>query len=351
MTNPPLFSIIIPIQNDDATLPRCLHAITTSAFTNYETILILDAPTDNSLTIAQQFDPTHLLINHTLHGLPAARDRAAQHATGDYLFFLAPDCELHPNTLANAATFIQLNPNLTALIGNYDNEPLATNITSQFHALFQYYRHHTSNIHLITFWAECGLIRRTTFNQLGGFLPDNNHHPLAHIHLGDRLHDINQPAELAPDIQVKCLRRYTFRDWQRQDWRHRAWPWAQHLYKHGLPQFLLDNPQARDNLATHHASAILLFSFCTSILLNIIYATYLGATPPHEHNSFFTFFMISLPLFFLLNLLFANRHLYRFFFHHRHLRFALPAILLHWLYYTHSLLAYILIHAPRPTKR
>jgi hypothetical protein len=55
------------------------------------------------------------------------------------------------------------------LFGCYDDAPAAQNFIAQFKNLLHSYTHQQGSQDATTFWAGCGVVRRTVFAAIGGF--------------------------------------------------------------------------------------------------------------------------------------------------------------------------------------
>ena len=312
----PFFSIIIPVFNGGSLLEMCLRSVHASTFTDWELIVVNDGSTDDSAAVAHHWGARVVPMNGRF-GPAAARNEGAKWANGRYLFFTDSDCQLHPHTLSRAAHILQTDPTLDALIGSYDDEPLAQNLVSQYKNLLHHYIHQTSSETAQTFWTGCGAISRTRFLSLGGFAAQR--YPRASIEdieLGYRLVGKNGRIRLAKEVQVKHLKRWTFLTLLQSDIRDRAIPWAVLLQqKNAIPADLNLKPQ-------HRFSALL--------LLTAVITPFLPRRP-------------WLTLACLFGLLTINRDLYAFFQARRGWLFTLLVIPLHWFYYGYSAAAYLLV--------
>lgn len=317
MSSIPFFSIIIPVYNGAQTLSRCLKSVQASQFQDWELFVVDDGSTDESAALAQRYG-TRLLATNGRTGPAAARNLAAQHAHGRYLFFTDADCQLHPDTLSQAAAVLQQNPQLDALIGSYDDEPAEPNFVSQYKNLLHHFTHQTSDPHAQTFWTGCGAIKRQRFLELGGF--DSQRYPrpsIEDIELGYRLTKAGGRIRLAPQVQIKHLKQWTLATLLHSDIFDRAVPWSQLLLtRTHIPPDL--NLKIQNRL-----SAVLLFK---AILLFCLKLSGFFHQRP---------FWRPLALIALL-LLWLNRALYLFFYHKRGCWFVLFTIPLHWLYYGYS---------------
>ena len=120
-----LVSVIIPVYNIDAYLPRCIETVLTQTYKKLEVILVNDGSTDNSGRICNDFakeDNRVSVIHQSNHGLWHARNIGQEAASGEFLMFVDGDDYLHPDTimiLHNAivkyqqADFAIINPKMT----------------------------------------------------------------------------------------------------------------------------------------------------------------------------------------------------------------------------------------------
>lgn len=318
----PFFSIIIPVYNGLPHLSRCLLAVQRSRFQDWELLVVDDGSTDGSRQIAEAMG-ANVVINRGRTGPAAARNLGASQARGQFLFFTDADCELHEDTLGNAAALLQTHPYLDALIGSYDDSPAHSGFVSQYKNLLHHFTHQTSREDAQTFWTGCGAIRRDEFLALGGF--DASRYPrpaIEDIELGYRLKASGGTIRLAKRVQVKHLKQWTFFSLLRSDIFDRAIPWTQLLQEQKSLSYDL-NLQWRDRIS---AAAVALS------ILQVSYS-FLRLRQPSLPRPF----PLYVPLFALLLL---NHRFYRFLWCRRGFLFLLPAILLHWLYYLYSSLAF-----------
>lgn len=93
-----LISIIIPVYNIEAYLPKCLETIAAQTYQNLEIILVNDGSTDSSGNICDFFaekEDRAIVIHQNNQGLWAARNSGQRVAKGDYLMFVDGDDYLH----------------------------------------------------------------------------------------------------------------------------------------------------------------------------------------------------------------------------------------------------------------
>jgi glycosyltransferase involved in cell wall biosynthesis len=97
---PPLVSILIPCRDAAPWLAACLDSALAQRWVRCEVIVVDDGSTDNSREIAAGYaDRGVRLIEQPATGASAARNRALEAATGDFLQFLDADDLLHPDKI------------------------------------------------------------------------------------------------------------------------------------------------------------------------------------------------------------------------------------------------------------
>lgn len=98
----PLVSIVIPMHNAAAILPRTLDSLKQQTFCTFEVIMVDDYSTDQTREVAEQYlvDRRFRLICLPRNGGVAnARNEGIEHAKGDYLCFLDADDWWHESKL------------------------------------------------------------------------------------------------------------------------------------------------------------------------------------------------------------------------------------------------------------
>ena len=221
---------------------------------------------------------------------------------------------VQPGTVGHAVATMQANPQLAACFGSYDDNPSEQNLLSQYRNLQHHYVHQTSESEASTFWSGCGMIRRSVFEELGGFKTLTFGRPsIEDIELGLRLKRANHPIRLEKLLLVKHLKHWTLASILRTDIRDRAWPWTRLIVQEGaIPNDL--NLQISQRIST------------IAVFLGIL-MLFLGLFQP-------LFWLGLLPL---MALLFGlNRPFYTFLQEKRGSFFLGWAVWIHWLYFLYS---------------
>ena len=102
-----LFSVIIPTYNRAPLLRQALDSVLAQEFTDFELIVVDDGSTDETLTVARSYGDQVRLVPQEHRGPGVARNRGAEHASGEYVAFLDSDDVWFPWTLGTFASIIR----------------------------------------------------------------------------------------------------------------------------------------------------------------------------------------------------------------------------------------------------
>lgn len=322
LSRTPRLSVIVPVRNGSLHLPRCLDALGRSDYLNFEVIVVDDCSTDNTPQIASRYGARCLQTPRTL-GPAGARNLGAQHAGGEILLFVDSDVVVPPQILSRVAENFVHDPELAALFGSYDDEPAWRTFISQYKNLMHHFVHQQSTESAMTFWAGCGAVRRTVFEEFYGFDAQTYTAPsIEDIALGLELTQHGHSVRLDKKIEVKHLKRWTFRNLLRADILYRAVPWSKLILNtRQLPRTLNLTYASRTSslLVGLLAVGLLLLPFSLVGRLHLASAGLLAGLTVV-----------------ILALLWLNLDVYRFFLQKRGWWFAARAVLAHWSYYLYS---------------
>jgi len=321
----PSVSVIVPVYNGASVLRLCLEAIAATDYRTYECIVVDDGSTDNSESIAAEMSmPVQIIkIADGPRGPAYARNRGAEVATGEILFFVDADVVIAGGALRRLAMSFSEQPALAAVFGSYDATPAAGGFVSQYRNLLHHFVHQNGNPDASTFWAGCGGIRRAIFERAGGFDAKSFPRPsIEDIELGYRLKALGCLIRLDKELQATHLKRWNFYSMIRTDIACRAVPWSRLIVQtRNLPDDL--------NLkVAQRASFVLAMLACVFLVLSGMRLEWLGASSAA-----------------ILGVVSLNLNLYRFFFRRRGGVFAACCVALHLLYYFYSGLSYVYVWA------
>jgi GT2 family glycosyltransferase len=315
-------SIIVPVHNNPRDLPDCLSALKAAAGVEAEIIVVDDASTDDTPSIAGQKGVRVLQLAKN-SGPGAARNHGVAHSRGDIVFFVDSDVAVAPDAVRRVTQVFDDHPEVAAVFGSYDTQPRAKGMIPQYRNLLHHFVHQNSNPDASTFWAGCGAIRRKVFDRVGGFDERRFSRPsIEDIELGYRLRQAGYRILLDKGLQGTHLKRWTLHSMIRTDIICRAIPWSR------LIQQTKNMPADLNLKVGQRASFILAVLACVFLVLSGVHVEWLGASAAA-----------------ILGVVALNRNLYAFFLRQRGLVFAAACVPLHLLYYLYSGLTYLVVWA------
>lgn len=324
-------SIVVPVYNDPRDLYECLSALIAASSPEAEIIVVDDASTDATPSVATRMGVRVLRLAKN-SGPGAARNCGARHAQGELLFFVDADVVVAPEAVSRVVQVFAEHPEVAAVFGSYDARPRVEGVVSQYRNLLHHFVHQHGNPEASTFWAGCGAIRRSVFEEVGGF--DETFTPpcsVDDIELGYRIRQAGHRIRLDKALQGTHLKRWTLRSVILTDITHRAVPWSRLILE------TKDTPNDLNLKGGQRLSAALVMLACLLLPLAALRVE-----------------LLALSAVALLGVVILNRDLYAFFFRQRGLLFAGTCIPLHLLYYLYGGLSYLYVWIGfqlRPTSR
>ena len=177
----PRVSVIIVNFNSGARLAKCLDHLAAQVVADFETIIIDNASTDDSLEATRVHSLAPMIVEAKENlGFAKANNRAADLARGEWLAFLNPDAYAEPDWLENMLAAIRANPDADAF-GSKQIDALnpekADGLGDVCHALGLVYRGGfgaspdsvTRDGLCFSPCAAAAFYRRETYLALGGF--------------------------------------------------------------------------------------------------------------------------------------------------------------------------------------
>lgn len=309
-------SVIIPVGPGAPHWKRCVRSLQRLEPAGGQIVVVLDGPSASAgeqTALARELGADVLALERRM-GPAAARNRGAELATGELLFFLDSDVEVPPDLIATLVERFAAQPrDVAAVIGSYDDAPGDPGFLSQYRNLLHHWVHQTSRAEASTFWSGCGAVRRNAFDQVQGFDESYADPSIEDIELGGRLRRAGHAIRLEPTLQVSHLKRWTLGNLVYTDLFRRAIPWTEQMLRgEGLLNDL--NVKHRDRLSVVAAGLLPLTLVCTLLV-------------PDQRWPLFAFAVVC-----LLMMVGLNRGFFRFLLGSRGLGFALRAVPLYWLY-------------------
>ena len=118
-------SIIIPVYKVEKFIRRCLLSVIAQDYKDIEIIIVDDCTPDKSIQVAidtlKESDANYKIIVHEQNkGLSGARNTGIKNASGDFLYFLDSDDELHDSTCISSLLSVQEQTGADFVCGNYE---------------------------------------------------------------------------------------------------------------------------------------------------------------------------------------------------------------------------------------
>lgn len=192
-------SVIVAVRNNPE-IWKNIDSFLTSTYEKKELVVVNDCSTDSTESVIKKYDITLInLSNH--HGPAIARNKGAEAASGDVLFFLDSDAILHQNTLEKIAAFLGDHSECHGVTTIWDDEPLNYSFFAQIkaiemHVMFtRYFKQ--------SFGSNGSAIYRETFFKFGGFSSAFKRADAEDFELGLRLFNDGIKIPIVPTIVTK----------------------------------------------------------------------------------------------------------------------------------------------------
>ena len=131
-------SVIIPVNNSEKYIGRCLRSLLkqTKNENEYELIVINDASTDNTENALKPFiGDIRYFVNEKKLGLPASLNLGIKQARGQYIVRVDSDDYVHWDYLKILSMFLSLNNHFNAVACDYLFVDDQQNVISQVNCL------------------------------------------------------------------------------------------------------------------------------------------------------------------------------------------------------------------------
>lgn len=165
-----MISIIIPVYNGEKTIAACLEAIFRSSYKDYEIIVVDDGSEDRSAEIVEGFNEGVRLIRQQTSGPASARNKGAELAKGEILFFIDSDVLIREDTLKVISDTFRKDPEIAAIVGVYAKDSISKGFFPQYDSLRKHYEWTNTMCNYTTIFTTArGAIKKGIFNEIGGF--------------------------------------------------------------------------------------------------------------------------------------------------------------------------------------
>lgn len=153
----PFVSIIVPIYEAEAFLPRCIDSVLSQTYTKFELILVDDGSPDNSGRICDEFAKSDVRIKvlHKLNGgVGSARNVGLDVAIGEYIVFIDADDFIRPQFLEHLLGNSDADLTICSVITKYERHYLLSNSHYQLSQEPQVLSRLINDVFLRTPWGK-----------------------------------------------------------------------------------------------------------------------------------------------------------------------------------------------------
>lgn len=305
-------TIIVPVLRHVAAAEECLVALLAATSEEDQIILVIDGAEPSTSEEVDISDRIERLPLDRRMGPAGARNAGSRIASNELLLFLDSDIVVTREAIDGIRNSME-DPSLAAVFGSYDDAPAHSGFFSQYRNLLHHFTHQQNGGDASTFWAGFGMVRKTVFVEIGGFLESYERPCVEDIEMGLRVSSTGKRIQLRPDIQVKHLKRWTAGNMVKTDVMDRAIPWS---------RLIMERKELSDGLNTCWAarsSALCVLGVLGFAIGGLLFPTWLLASSA-----------------LLLLFVWINRRFYRFLTSIHGLGFAALSIPWHGFYYLYS---------------
>jgi len=174
--NQPLVYVIVLNFNGSRWLQSCLQSLRATEYTNFKTVLVDNASTDDSIApVRSQFPEIEIIINPANLGFSEGNNVAIRKALAegaDYAVLLNPDTKVTPHWLGKLIAIGEQEKEIGifgAVQLTYDDEEFNTWTTTALGAHLAELQSETARDWIEVEWVEgaCFAVKREVFNQIG----------------------------------------------------------------------------------------------------------------------------------------------------------------------------------------
>ncbi len=211
----PLVSVVVPVYNGAATMETVLRAVYASSYRDFEVVLVDDCSTDDTLEVLDRLRERypHRLVSFERNlGVSKARNAGAGAARGEIILFIDADCVVQPQTMENCVTALEQGDSI-CVGGAYTIEPWDRGFFNEFQSIYIHYVE-TKVEHPDYVATHCMAIRKSTFQEFGGFITDSfigHAASVEDVELSHRLLDAGYRLSRPDNILVQHMFGYDFR--------------------------------------------------------------------------------------------------------------------------------------------
>ena len=202
---PITLAVVVPATDEPRTLGRCLAAIAAASDPPTEIVVVTGPPAA---------------------GPAEARNTGVGRTAAEVVVFIDSDVVVHRDVFTRIRAAFASDGDLAAVFGSYDDVVTTGELVTGFRNLLHHVVHRRSGGDVRSFWAGLGAVRRSVFEEVGGFDAVRYPRPsIEDIELGTHLAERGR-VRLDPELRGTHLKRWTLGSMLRTDFGSRGVPWV-----------------------------------------------------------------------------------------------------------------------------
>lgn len=235
LSREPRLVAVVPVRDGGEDIGHCLAALAAAGLAPADLVVVDDGSRDAAArTAARRVGARYLRLADGPRGPARARNAGARIAAdADAFLFVDADVVVHADAVERFRALLATRPEIDAVFGSYDDDPLEENWISQYKNLLHHWMHQNGAPEATTFWSGCGVVRRDAFVAAGGFDERFSTASIEDVDLGMRLVDAGRRVRLCREILCRHRKRWSLLGWLRTDILARALPWSRLLVARG----------------------------------------------------------------------------------------------------------------------
>lgn len=165
----PLVSIVVPNYNYAESLAVCLRGIQAQTYPHVEVLVVDDASTDDSVAVAEALGVRVVRLADN-GGCARARNVGAAHTSGEILFYVDSDVAMAPDAVARAVDVLRAEPDVGAVCGLEEPEPLLHDTAvARYRGLQYHYWSASSEGDITVLFPAMLALPRAVYEEVGPF--------------------------------------------------------------------------------------------------------------------------------------------------------------------------------------
>lgn len=163
------YTAAVVCHNAERTLAQALRHLSALEPAAAKIVVVDDASDDRSAAIARRHPGVELVESGTNRGPAASRNEAAKRVVTPWILFVDADCYVHAEGFRRAMEMITEEPELDGVMGVFEPDAPSGPVAGRFKNFYRRCEIEAMDNPPHVFTSSCFLVRRATYESLGGF--------------------------------------------------------------------------------------------------------------------------------------------------------------------------------------